>query len=166
MRRLVTRVGEYRMSLAGTCLMAVGLVGVAWAAHQASLPILYSVIPVCVLGFAAVTPSLQSLLSRRSDASEQGGILGVGQGIAAIAQDFRTRRRPDAAAALAHVALLVRRGHHGLERLLGISPPARARRSTRPPSPKPARRNKTGRISVAALAGLVAGGRLTIFRSK
>jgi MFS transporter, DHA1 family, tetracycline resistance protein len=87
-RRLVTRVGEYRMSLAGTGLMAVGLVGVAWAAHQESLPILYSVIPVCVLGFAAVTPSLQSLLSRRSDASEQGGILGVGQGIAAIARIF------------------------------------------------------------------------------
>jgi len=85
-RRLVPRVGEFRMSLAGTCLMAVGLVGVAWAAHQGSLPILYSVIPICVLGFAAVTPSLQSLLSRRSDASEQGGILGVGQGIAAVAR--------------------------------------------------------------------------------
>ena len=43
-------------------------------------------IPICVMGFAALTPSLQSLLSRRSAASEQGGILGVGQGIAAVAR--------------------------------------------------------------------------------
>ncbi len=85
-RRLVPRVGEFRMSLAGTCLMAIGLVGVALAAHQHSLHGLYWVIPICVLGFAAVTPSLQSLLSRRSDASEQGAILGVGQGITAVSR--------------------------------------------------------------------------------
>ena len=40
-RRLVPRVGEFRMSLAGTCLMVVGLLGVAWAAHQHSLAILF-----------------------------------------------------------------------------------------------------------------------------
>jgi MFS family permease len=85
-RRLVPRVGEFRMSLAGTSLMVVGLLGVAWASYQRSLPILYGVIPICVMGFAALTPSLQSLLSRRSSASEQGGILGVGQGIAAVAR--------------------------------------------------------------------------------
>jgi MFS family permease len=85
-RRLVPRVGEYRMSLAGTSLMVVGLIGIAWATHLQSLHMLYAVIPIIVMGFAALTPSLQSLLSRRSDASEQGGILGVGQGIAAVAR--------------------------------------------------------------------------------
>jgi MFS transporter, DHA1 family, tetracycline resistance protein len=85
-RRLVPRLGEYRMSLIGTVLMVAGLIGVAFAAMQQSRPFLYSVIPVCVIGFACLTPSLQSLLSRLSGATEQGGILGVGQGIAAIAR--------------------------------------------------------------------------------
>ena len=66
--------------------MVLGLLGVAVAAMEQSRPFLYAVIPVCVVGFASLTPSLQSLLSRRSDAAEQGGILGVGQGIAAIAR--------------------------------------------------------------------------------
>jgi MFS family permease len=74
------------MSLIGTALMVIGLLGVAIAAEYQSRAILYLVIPVCVIGFSAVTPSLQSLLSRRSDATEQGSILGVGQGIAAIAR--------------------------------------------------------------------------------
>jgi MFS transporter, DHA1 family, tetracycline resistance protein len=85
-RRLVPRLGEFRMSLIGTVLMVLGLIGVGFAALQESRTFLYAVIPICVVGFAAVTPSLQSLLSRRSDASEQGGILGVGQGIAAVAR--------------------------------------------------------------------------------
>jgi MFS family permease len=85
-RRLVPILGEFRMSLIGTALMVLGLLGVALAALQESRPFLYAVIPICVVGFASVTPSLQSLLSRRSDASEQGGILGVGQGIAAVAR--------------------------------------------------------------------------------
>jgi MFS transporter, DHA1 family, tetracycline resistance protein len=85
-RRLVPTLGEFRLSLIGTGLMVLGLVGVAVAALQHSQPFLYAVIPICVVGFASVTPSLQSLLSRRSDASEQGGILGLGQGIAAVAR--------------------------------------------------------------------------------
>jgi MFS family permease len=85
-RRLVPKLGEFRLSLIGTVLMVLGLVGVALAALQQSQPFLYAVIPVCVVGFASLTPSLQSLLSRRSDASEQGGILGLGQAVAAIAR--------------------------------------------------------------------------------
>jgi MFS family permease len=85
-RRLVPRIGEFRMSLIGTVLMVAGLVGVAFAAMQESRSFLYAVIPVCVVGFACLTPSLQSLLSRRSGATEQGGILGVGQGISAVAR--------------------------------------------------------------------------------
>jgi MFS transporter, DHA1 family, tetracycline resistance protein len=85
-RRLVPTVGEFRMSLAGTVLMVAGLLGVAFAARAQSLALLCSVIPICVIGFSALTPSLQSLLSRRSLASEQGGILGIGQGISAVAR--------------------------------------------------------------------------------
>jgi MFS transporter, DHA1 family, tetracycline resistance protein len=85
-RRLVPRVGEFRMSLAGTVLMAAGLVGVAVASHLESLVVLCVMIAVCVMGFSALTPSLQSLLSRNAQASEQGAILGIGQGIAAVAR--------------------------------------------------------------------------------
>jgi MFS transporter, DHA1 family, tetracycline resistance protein len=85
-RRLVPRVGEFRMSLAGTVLMAAGLVGVAVASHLQSLVVLCVMIAVCVMGFSALTPSLQSLLSRNAQASEQGAILGIGQGIAAVAR--------------------------------------------------------------------------------
>ena len=85
-RRLVPTVGEFRLSLVGTALMAIGLVGIGLSALEQSRPFLYAVIPVCVVGFSAVTPSLQSLLSRRSDASEQGGILGVGQAVSAVAR--------------------------------------------------------------------------------
>src|SRR5262249_8844772 len=47
---------------------------------------LYWVLPISVIGFSSVTPSLQSLLSRHSTASNQGGILGLGQSIAALAR--------------------------------------------------------------------------------
>jgi DHA1 family tetracycline resistance protein-like MFS transporter len=39
-----------------------------------------------VTGFALMTPSLQSLVSRRSDPAKQGGILGVSQSTASLAR--------------------------------------------------------------------------------
>jgi MFS family permease len=47
---------------------------------------LYVVTAVCVAGFSALTPSLQSLLSRNTQASEQGAVLGIGQGITAVSR--------------------------------------------------------------------------------
>ena len=85
-RRLVPKVGEFRMGLAGTMLMTAGLLLTGVAALQGSLTMLYVVLPLCVMGFSALNPSLQSLLSRRTDASEQGGMLGLGQSIAALAR--------------------------------------------------------------------------------
>jgi MFS family permease len=85
-RRLVPRVGEFWMSLAGTVLMAAGLIGVAVSSHLESLVLLCVMIAICVAGFSALTPSLQSLLSRSTRASEQGAILGIGQGITAVSR--------------------------------------------------------------------------------
>jgi MFS family permease len=85
-RRLVPRVGEFWMSMAGTALMAAGLIGVAFASHLQSVGFLCVVIAVCVAGFSALNPSLQSLLSRNTQASEQGAILGIGQGITAVSR--------------------------------------------------------------------------------
>lgn len=109
-RRLVPRLGEYRMALIGVVLMTVGLLLVGLAARQESITMLaaaagsaattaltrvagrdstimlFSVLPVTVLGFSAMTPSLQALLSLRTPDTEQGGILGLGQSVSAMAR--------------------------------------------------------------------------------
>ncbi len=85
-RRLLPKVGELVMSRAGTALMTGGLVLIGISAVAQSKPLLYAVVPIAVVGFSAVTPSLQSLLSRHSAATQQGGILGLGQSISALAR--------------------------------------------------------------------------------
>ena len=85
-RRLLPKFGEYRMGLAGTILMAIGLVGIALCGQMDSRGLLYAVLPIVVIGFSCLTPSLQSLLSRMSGADEQGGILGLGQSVSALAR--------------------------------------------------------------------------------
>ncbi len=66
--------------------MAAGLLLIGIAGHQKSLPMLYAVLPISVVGFSALSPSLLALLSLRSPESEQGGILGVGQSMSAMAR--------------------------------------------------------------------------------
>lgn len=85
-RRLLPRVGELLMSRAGTALMTAGLVLIGVSAVVQSKSMLYAVVPIAVVGFSAVTPSLQSLLSRHTAATQQGGILGLGQSISALAR--------------------------------------------------------------------------------
>jgi MFS family permease len=85
-RRLVPRLGELIMCRIGTVLMTIGLLLIGLSGSSNSRAMLYSVLPVSVIGFSAVTPSLQSLLSRHTSASEQGGVLGLGQSISALAR--------------------------------------------------------------------------------
>ena len=99
-RRLVQRVGEVRFLQIGTVFMAVGLLGgvgvllvqdriaqTGVSAQPATLmPCALLVMTVAVMGFAFLTPSVQSLISRRSDPAKQGEILGVNQSAAALAR--------------------------------------------------------------------------------
>jgi len=85
-RRLIPKLGESRMAIVGTSLMTIGMLGIGIAAKQTSLTLLYCVLPIGVVGFSAVTPSMQSLLSRCSADEEQGGILGLGQSMSALAR--------------------------------------------------------------------------------
>jgi MFS family permease len=85
-RPLIPRLGERAMAIAGTILMTAGLVLIGMAAIDHSSMMLYSVVPIAVVGFSAVTPSLQSLLSRHTAATQQGGMLGLGQSISALAR--------------------------------------------------------------------------------
>ena len=94
-RRLVQRVGEVRFMRLGLVLMILGLlggVGILLAAYQhaASHAVLLLaalvVFTVAVAGFAFLTPSVQALISRRSDPTQQGEILGVNQSASALAR--------------------------------------------------------------------------------
>jgi MFS family permease len=95
-RRLVTRVGERRMLRAGVALMLAGLAGVIalvlCVAHQAIvgtggvIPIALAILAVLVTGFAFMTPSVSSLISRSAASERQGEILGVNQSMSALAR--------------------------------------------------------------------------------
>jgi MFS family permease len=85
-RRLAPKLGEFKMSLIGTVLMTIGLVLIAVVSKERSMGMLYSILPVCVVGYSALTPSLQALLSLRCGAEEQGEMLGVGQSMSAMAR--------------------------------------------------------------------------------
>jgi MFS family permease len=70
-----------------------GLAGFAVAAQQPDtfgfgslLTWLLVAVGVAVIGFAFLTPSIQALISRRSDPTRQGEILGVNQSAAALSR--------------------------------------------------------------------------------
>lgn len=86
-RRLAARVKETTFMKVGLVLMVLGLGAGMWVlVAQAGLPIFLFVLAVAVTGFALVTPSVQSLISRLSDPARQGEILGVNQSASALAR--------------------------------------------------------------------------------
>ena len=85
-RRLSGRVPELVMASIGAVLSLLGFLHLAVASAGASLTSLMIASAVEVTGFAMMTPSLQSLISRRSDPARQGGILGISQGTSALAR--------------------------------------------------------------------------------
>jgi MFS transporter, DHA1 family, tetracycline resistance protein len=95
-RPMAKRVSELTFMRVGLAVMTVGLLCaclIAGAAYHGELQkgtgILYYVLPVLTLavtGFAFLTPSVQSLISRRSDPNQQGEILGANQGFSALAR--------------------------------------------------------------------------------
>jgi MFS transporter, DHA1 family, tetracycline resistance protein len=93
-RRLVGRVGEVRFLRLGLLLMTLGLLGgvgvlefrVRLTEAGVLMPAALGAMTVAVIGFAFLTPSVQALISRRSDATRQGEVLGVNQSAAALAR--------------------------------------------------------------------------------
>lgn len=79
----VDRLGERRVALLGAWLLAGGLV--AFAVVRGTPALLGSLV-VIGLGFGYMTPSLQSLVSRRADPSAQGGVLGINQSAGSLAR--------------------------------------------------------------------------------
>jgi MFS transporter, DHA1 family, tetracycline resistance protein len=85
-RRLAPRIGEVRLTLAGGVTTILGFALLVVATHVGQLWLLMIASAIEVTGFALMTPSLQSLVSRRSDPAKQGGILGVSQSTASLAR--------------------------------------------------------------------------------
>ena len=108
-RRLIPRIGERRMAVTGCVLLVLGLGLVGWVGNTylGALPVaeantvaeasrsmlsnpgalmLFAVLPLSIMGFSAVTPSLQSILSLETKDSDQGEVLGLGQGLSSLAR--------------------------------------------------------------------------------
>lgn len=87
-RRLARRLSEVFLATLGGSLAIVGYGLLAWAAHPlyGGLGSLMFAVAIEVAGLCFLSPSVQSLISRRSDPSQQGGILGVTEGLGALAR--------------------------------------------------------------------------------
>lgn len=93
-RRLAKRFHEETFMAIGIVLMGLGVAGLGgatWLAdRQASfgqiLGLMLLSLAVAVIGFAFLTPSVQALISRRSDPAKQGEVLGVNQSASAMAR--------------------------------------------------------------------------------
>jgi len=86
-RRLLPRIGERRMALIGVVLMTFGfsLIGLTGMKILPAVSLWY-ILPIVVIGFSAVTPSLQSMLSQAASSDEQGSVLGTGQSLSSLAR--------------------------------------------------------------------------------
>jgi MFS family permease len=74
------------LALGGTVIMIAGLLMIGFAGKNGSITQLFVVLPIAVVGFSAVTPSLQALLSLRTATEKQGEVLGLGQSMSALAR--------------------------------------------------------------------------------
>ncbi|HYT90052.1 MAG TPA: MFS transporter [Gemmataceae bacterium] len=93
-RKLARRMNEVTLLTIGIVLMGVGVAtlggaasaGAAGCSRELLLPWVFVSLAVSVMGFAFLTPSVQALVSRRSDPERQGEVLGVNQSAAALAR--------------------------------------------------------------------------------
>lgn len=85
-RRLAGKISEGAMSITGALFELTGFGLMIVAVEQASVTLLFVALATVVTGFAFLQPSLQSLLSRRSDPAKQGLVLGVGQSVSSLAR--------------------------------------------------------------------------------
>lgn len=77
------RFGERRLVATGTLLMTNGLL-LAPLCH--SIPPLLGVLALLAVGSGLCGPALQSLISRGTDADDQGGVLGLNQSLSSLAR--------------------------------------------------------------------------------
>lgn len=82
-RKHLRKDAEGRFALIGALLLAGGLFGLAL---QRSVLGFALIAPLPVLGFAMILPAANALISRRTDASTQGEVMGVSQSLQSLAR--------------------------------------------------------------------------------
>ena len=82
------RMSPESIGFTGTILLLLGMLGLVGASAIHSLALFYVVPVVLITGYAFLTTSSQSMISLRSRADEQGGILGLNQSTASLARIF------------------------------------------------------------------------------
>jgi MFS family permease len=82
-RRFMRRVGEALFVVLGTIVLGLGLLAVG---HAPSVGLLAAAVPLPVVGFAMIAPSLTSLLSRRTPVAVRGAALGVQQSASSLSR--------------------------------------------------------------------------------
>jgi len=82
-RRAVHRWGDHGTLVVGLVLSAIGFAGLSVAASPSML---YVMVAVTAVGVGLGTPTMTALVSHRSGAIEQGGMLGAAQAAASLAQ--------------------------------------------------------------------------------
>jgi MFS family permease len=85
-RRIAGKASEGAMAVSGTVVAALSLLLLSAAVRFENFAWLCIGMAIFVVGIAFVTPSLQSLLSRRVSDEQQGHVLGVGQSISSLAR--------------------------------------------------------------------------------
>jgi predicted MFS family arabinose efflux permease len=80
---LTRRFGEERLLLAGLALIALGLLLMPFAG---TLPVLLAAVSALALGMGTMQPSINSLISLRAGAEQQGEVMGVTQSIGSLAR--------------------------------------------------------------------------------
>jgi MFS transporter, DHA1 family, tetracycline resistance protein len=85
-RKLLGVIAEGTMASMGAIIDIVGFLLLFAAVRLSSVPLLFGAVTLMVFGFAMMMPSLNSLISRRSDPTSQGSVLGLGQSVSALAR--------------------------------------------------------------------------------
>ncbi len=85
-RRFAGRTSEGMMAVGGTLVSTLSLILLSVAVQRDSYGLLCLAMAVFVVGLAFVTPSLQSLISRRTSPAQQGHVLGVTQSLSSFAR--------------------------------------------------------------------------------
>lgn len=85
-RSLTRRITTERISLLGTAGLLIGMIGLAGAAEVTSIVFLFVATVVLIVGFAFLTTATQSMISLRSGAQEQGGVLGLTQSASSLSR--------------------------------------------------------------------------------
>jgi DHA1 family tetracycline resistance protein-like MFS transporter len=80
---LTRRFGEERLLLSGLALIAIGLLVLPFSR---TLPPLVLAVSALAIGMGAMQPSLNSLISRRAGAEEQGEVMGVAQSVGSLSR--------------------------------------------------------------------------------